>query len=367
MKGFQRKKRLSDGTFTVIITVTPNTETMKKALNIAILIVSQIAISQTAFYNAGKVQVHNGAQVGFHTDLINDGDFNNNKGLTGLYSTNDLIISGINKPVFYDLEVAVENNVYLMTSVGVTNSHNFIVGQIITPRDNANISFELLNNAVYAGEGNATHVDGYATTSTGLGYVLPVGNGKKISPITINNNISSPVTAAYYNGNLNFNNESKGTGLKNVNHNEVWDVKGNEAINITLSWDATSNLTVLTNSTENLSIVGWDKQANEWVTLGNLETTGNLTEGTITSISFVPNHYEAITIGSTTTLENGTDEVIIADAKIIKTNVFDTAGRLVKTFKGTEEVNFDGLAKGVFITNTYLSNGERFAKKILNN
>lgn len=340
---------------------------MKKALNIAILILSQVAVSQTAFYNAGNIQVHNGAQVGFHTDLINDGDFDNNKGLTGLYSTNDLIISGINKPVFYDLEVAVENNVYLMTSVGVTNSHNFIAGKIITPRDNAKVSFELLNNAMYAGESNTAHVDGYTTTTTGLGYVLPVGNGKKLSPITIKNNITEPVTAAYYNGNHNFNNESKGTGLKNVTHNEVWDIKGNEAINITLSWDAASNLSELTNSTENLSIVGWNKQTNEWVSLGSFKTTGNLTEGTITSLSFVPGHYEAITIGSTTTtVDNGPEEVIIADAKIIKTNVFDTAGRLVKTFKGSEEVDFTGLAKGVFITNTYLSNGERFAKKILN-
>src|SRR5690606_3138004 len=296
---------------------------------------------------------------------INDGDFSN-KGLTGLYSTNDLIISGINKPVFYDLEVAVENNVYLMTSVGVTNSHNFIAGKIITPRDNANVSFELLNDAIYAGESNATHVDGYATTNTGLGYVLPVGNGKKLSPITIKNNITKPVTAAYFNENHNFNTESKGAGLKNVTNKEVWDIKGNEAINITLSWDAASNLSELTNSTENLSIVGLDKQTNEWVTLGKFKTTGSLTEGTITSLSFVPNHYEAITIGSTTTVDNGTDEVIIADAKIIKTNVFDTAGRLVKTFKGSEEVDFTGLAKGVFITNTYLSNGEKFAKKILN-
>src|SRR5690606_18215390 len=184
LKGFQRKKRLSNGTFTVIITKSPNTETMKKALNIAILILSQVAVSQTAFYNAGNIQAHNGAKVGFHTDLINEGDFSN-KGLTGLYSNNDLIISGINKPIFYDLEVAVENHVYLMTSVGVINSHNFIAGKIITPRDNANVSFELLNDAIYAGESNTTHVDGYATTNTGLGYVLPVGNGKKLSPITI--------------------------------------------------------------------------------------------------------------------------------------------------------------------------------------
>lgn len=355
---------LSDGTFTVIITKPPNTETMKKALNIAILILSQVAISQTAFYNAGNIQVHNGAQVGFHTDLINDGDFNNNKGLTGLYSTNDLIISGINKPVFYDLEVAVENNVYLMTSVGVTNSHNFIAGKIITPRENANISFEFLNDAIYAGESNTTHVDGYATTTTGLGYVLPVGNGKKLSPITIKNNITEPVTAAYYSHN--FNTDTKETGLKNVTHIEFWDIQGNEAVNITLSWDTASNLSELTNSTENLSIVGFSKQTNEWVALGNLKTTGNLSEGTITSLSFVPSHYEAITIGSTTTVDNGPEEVIIADAKIIKTNVFDTAGRLVKTFKGSEEVDFTGLNKGVFITNTYLSNGEKFAKKILN-
>src|SRR5690606_26310296 len=138
-----------------------------------------------------------------------------------------------------------------------------------------------------------------------------------------------------------------------------------EAVNITLNWDSYSEIKDLTTNTNDLRIVGWNIAQNEWVDLGSLETTGDINKGTITSVSFVPNQYEAITIGSKTSEDLNTYE--IADAKVIKINLYDTAGRLVKSFRGDSELDLTGMAKGIFITDTYLSNGQRFSKKIFNN
>lgn len=343
---------------------------MKRILTIAILTLSQLGFSQAAFHNMGNIQMHEGAQIGFHTDVINDGNFDSNKGLTGLYNDNDLVISGDNKPVFHDLEVAVKNNVYLLVSVAVTNSHNFIEGKVVTPRDDKNISFEFLNDALYAGVNDSTYIDGYASTSTGLGYELPVGDKNRYSPITLKNNITQIVTAAYYNEDPNFPSafaESFNTDLSeglHVSKEEFWDLNGNEPVNITLGWDASSELSNLTDNPDQLRIVGWNKDSNQWVDLGNFKVTGTLQEGTITSLSFMPDNYEIIAIGSALNpdeVEPGTPAPIV-----VRTNLFDVAGNLIRTFGYEEEVDFSGMAIGVYIADVRLNNGKRYTEKLLN-
>ena len=49
---------------------------------IGILFVFAFAKAQTAFHNFGNVQIHDQGQIGFHIDLINDGDFDENLGLS---------------------------------------------------------------------------------------------------------------------------------------------------------------------------------------------------------------------------------------------------------------------------------------------
>lgn len=343
---------------------------MKRILTIAILTLSQLGFSQAAFHNMGNIQMHDGAQIGFHTDVINDGDFDNNKGLTGLYNDNDLVISGKNKLVFQDLEVAVKNNVYLLVSVAVTNSHNFINGKVVTPRDDKNIAFEFLNDALYAGVNDSTHIDGYASTSVGLGYELPLGHKNKFGPITIQTNITQLVTAAYFYEDPNFPStftKSFNTNLSeglNISREEFWDLSGNEPVNITLSWNSSNELSILADDKTKLRIVGWSEEDNQWVDLGNYKTTGDLKEGTITSMSFIPRKYEVITIGSIKT-SNGSGPGSTKPI-VLKTNLFDVAGNLIKTFGKDEEVDFTGMAIGVYIADVRLNNGERYSEKLLN-
>src|SRR5690606_21157559 len=131
--------------------------------------------------------------------------------------------------------------------------------------------------------------------------------------ITIKNNISELVTAAYFNENPNFpssfsksfNTEIKEKDIRKINNNEFWDLNGNEPVNINLKWDSYSEIKNVADNIEDLRIVGWNKEKNQWVDLGNFKTTGDLNEGTITSLSFIPNQYDAITIGSHLSSDGG--------------------------------------------------------------
>jgi len=121
--------------------------------------------AQTAIQNNGNVQVHDGGEIGFHTNLVNNGEFDENLGFVGFYNLNEaLTISGTNKPIFNDVEIAVLDDLYLETSVGVSNNLSFITGKVVTPRDDLSVTLYFIDYFVYSGEGDYNFVDGYATT-----------------------------------------------------------------------------------------------------------------------------------------------------------------------------------------------------------
>lgn len=46
---------------------------MKNTLYIPFLLLSAGLCAQTALYNTGNLRIHDGGEMGFHTDLINNG------------------------------------------------------------------------------------------------------------------------------------------------------------------------------------------------------------------------------------------------------------------------------------------------------
>lgn len=345
---------------------------MKNLILIATVILSQVVIAQSTFYNAGNVEIHNEGQIGFHIDVKNDGSFTSKKGLAGFYSLdNTLYVYGENKVAFKNMEVAVEEDLQLLVSAEVSNSINFIKGKVVTPREDKNVTLSFDNDAVCTGENNDEYVDGYAAVNSDLGFTFPVGDDNRLRPASIENNIASQeFKAAYFFEDANyattlnksFNTDKKQENILEISKEEFWDVDGQSPVNVTLTWDEYSNIADMTANIKSLVIVGWSKIDREWKNLGKVEVTGDLYNGSVKSTTIFPDDYEALTIA--VELDSKTNN--LDKANVVETRLFDMTRRLVRTFGADEPVNFTGIAKGVYITDVYLSNGKNYSKKVIN-
>lgn len=157
--------------------------------NLAFILFSSYLSAQTAFFNSGNVQLHDGAKIGFHTDVVNNGVLNNYIGFAGFYAnTETRIISGSNRVAFFDVEIDASNNLELQNSLGVRNQLDFINGTVVTPRNNPNISLDFINYDSYAGEDDIRHVDGYSSIRGGdPSFTFPIGDGILLRPMRIPN------------------------------------------------------------------------------------------------------------------------------------------------------------------------------------
>ena len=276
-------------------------------LTIAVVLCStQITTAQTAFHNFGDIQIHEDAQIGFHTHLINDGMFDNNLGLAGFYGNTQLNVSGTAIAEFYNAEIDIIDGLNLQTSMGVYNHLDFINGKVFTPRNDLGVSLDFLN-AAYAGDGDAEHVDGYAGLFGNIDFTFPVGDADKLRPLTISEpNAITTFKSAYFFEDPNtpstfatqFDTESHSPILSKINDKEFWDLNGNQEVEVTLTWDDDSDISNLTNDINYLKIVGWSETTLRWVDLGRNDVSGDFNSGSLTSNAFIPDDYVALTIGT---------------------------------------------------------------------
>lgn len=269
-------------------------------------IVSGVFSQGAAIAIHGNMQIHENASLGFHTNLINNGVFNQNLGLVGFYSTDEtLSIEGSQIPSFYNFEVDTKYNLELYTSIDVLNDMSFINGLIITPRDENEVALNFLSNSLYAGESDANYVDGYSSIIGIENFSFPIGDDNRLRPLIIPEN-NNAFKAAYFFNNPNspsyftdvFDTDKIATTITNVSTLEFWDLNGTEETSVTLTWDDVSDLPTLTPVLKKLRVVGWNKVTLEWDDLGNEGIIGSLTSGSIRSLPFIPDNYEVITLGS---------------------------------------------------------------------
>jgi len=278
--------------------------------------------AQTAFHNFGDVQIHDQGQVGFHTDVINDGDFDQNLGFTGFYNPSGILtVSGSNRPVFYDVEIDVRDDLFLEVAMGVTNFQEFVTGRVQTPRTTPLVSLDYLSDAPYLGENDDRFVDGYASMTGLLDFTFPIGDDFRLRPMRIENQAATNTArGAYFFENPNFPNfftsnfdtSSFGNLLFGVSIFEFWDLNGDVETRVTLTWDDNSNIPTLVEDLADLRVVGWDRNAEEWVNLGNTSISGDLDNGEITSELFLPNDYVVLTFGSSNRILDDDLEVFTA-------------------------------------------------------
>ena len=339
-------------------------------LIIATVFFSQSGKSQTAFHNFGNVQIHDEGQIGFHIDLENDGTFNENLGLAGFYNEdNPLTISGTEIPRFFDMDVAVDNNLFLEISTEVSNGLNYIIGDVITPRNNPNISLDYLSNAFFVSEGDLRLTDGYASFTGNDAFSFPIGDDNKLRPLQTPLQSGNPkFSAAYFNEDPNFpstfttsfdTNNSEGI-INTINLEEFWDFNGTEETQVTLTWNSDSDINVLVDDLLNLRVVGWSIAENQWKDLGNVDFTGNVNTGTVTSTSFVPNAYEIITFGSLI----GSDGIIVYNGISPngdgKNDVFVIEG--VELFRNTLKI-YNRWGRTVYDVQNYKNDWNGFTNK----
>ncbi|MBM1108060.1 gliding motility-associated C-terminal domain-containing protein [Aurantibacter crassamenti] len=356
----------------------------------ALLLLQNIVVAQDAVHNFGSLQVHDGTTVGFHIDLINDGVFDNNLGLVGFYGYDkELTVSGTNAPVFYDSEVMVDYNLYLETPIEIINNGNLITGNIVTPRNNLDVYTNFIDNAFYVGEKDASSVDGYASLTNKDNFTFPVGDQKYLRPLSIASTIVNlNAKCAYFFESPNapstfgksYQTDKKESEYLSVSDKEFWHLQGNVLSSVTLTWNERSDVRTLGQTIEDLKVVGWHKEDNEWVNLGNTTAQGSMNSGSITSDVFIPNDYELLTIGGsdkrlnefiTIELDNyfitpngdGRNDYLVLDGLEKSPNnelkIFNRYGVLVYS-----ELNYQNNFNGISNRNTVVSRGSGLASGV---
>ncbi len=265
------------------------------------------------------MRFHNGAKVGIHTDLINDGNLNpqdNTVSFVEFHSNNeDRAVLGEKRPVFYNVDIiTVNGNLSLENSLGITNDLNFIEGKVITPKNNRSISLDFIKHNLYVGEDDAHHVAGYASVENyKRQFSFPIGDDDRLRPMILpQQGTNTYFKGAYFFENPNtpstfstiFDTKNRPNIIKNISNQEFWDLDGATPTTVTLTWDSQSNIFVLAEKLKNLRVVGWNSTTNKWDDLGNTAVRGNTDNGAITSKTFVPNDYTIITIGTTEGISN---------------------------------------------------------------
>lgn len=266
-----------------------------------------LVAGQDAVHNFGELRVHDNAEIGFHTNFINDGEFQQALGLTGFYhETEALTVSGSVIPHFYDTEIIVDQHLSLEIPIDICNNGNLITGDITTPRSSPLAYSNFHDFSFYTGESSVSKVNGYAAFINKESFIYPVGDAERLRPLTIEADAIIPVSRCAYffedpnapsSLQQNFPTSQKASSYMSVSDKEFWRLEGNVPARVTLSWDEYSNIAGLGDYLSDLKVVGWEKESGQWVNLGNTAIQGGRAYGSITSDTFVPDAYEILTIG----------------------------------------------------------------------
>lgn len=269
--------------------------------------------AQFSFHNLGNIKMHQDAQIGFHENLINDGTFDENLGLVGFYNDDRAYISGAFKPVFNDVEIMVANNLFLEVGLAITHNSNFVLGDVVTPRNLTDIQLEYRNQAFYTGATDNRKVDGYTAITDRTDFIFPTGSSQRLRPLQLlSNSMNSAAKAAYFDEKPNspttfsggFDTTKTADIIIAISENEFWDVDSDVPSKVRLIWDDQSNLTAFLDSIENLRVVGWNTADKLWEDLGGTDINGDFNSGSITSNIFVPDQYAIITFGGSLSKES---------------------------------------------------------------
>lgn len=280
---------------------------MKEKLIILLLLIGFGLHAQTALQNTGNLRIHENGQMGFHTDLVNDGLFDENLGLVGFYGDSVITVSGALFPSFFDAEFVTSNGVALNTTVNVLNNANFVSGNVVTPRTEPGITLNFVDNAFSTGENDISKVDGYASMAGQQNFTFPVGDTGQLRQLVLKSQgINTVSTCAYFYEDPNtpstfatsFSTSARPVDVSKVGTAEFWRLEGSIPSTVQLSWNERSDIGNLTENVSEIVLVGWSKTTSQWENLGGPASVGDMAQGFAVSDSFIPDNYAALTFGT---------------------------------------------------------------------
>ncbi|MCA0960306.1 gliding motility-associated C-terminal domain-containing protein [Muricauda ruestringensis] len=281
---------------------------MKTLLHIAFLLSVCSVVAQSGLYHNGNMQVHNNANIGLHTDFINNANFNPATGLVGFYGNEVIQVSGNVSPTLWDTEIMSRSNVFFQIPVSVRNNVNFIDGNFLSPANNQAVYLNFMDKGFFTGESNESKVTGFAAVNNRDIFSFPVGDQAQLRPLTLLSQSTTPLAiCAYFFENPSnpssilesFDTDQKVQEIGKVSEREFWILQSDVPAQVSIAWNVRSGLGTIPNATmESIIIVGWSKAEQEWVIIGNSATSGDINRGFITSETFVPSEYAAITFGT---------------------------------------------------------------------
>lgn len=280
---------------------------MNKQIFYILLFCGAAMNAQSALYNSGNMQIHADGQLGLHTNLINNGVLDDNLGLAGFYGDLPLSVSGAFAPTFFDLEIANPSNVVLTTGINTLGTTNFGIGNFETPRAATDSYLNFVFDATAANSSDLSKVDGYVAMTNKQGFTFPIGDAAQLRPLLFNSGaVNEQVKCAYFFESPNspstfptsFNTGTRGQSVGLVSATEFWRLEGTIPATVQLSWNERSGIAQLTEDPTTLIVVGWSKASNQWESLVGAPAVGDITQGFVSSGSFVPDDYEILTLGT---------------------------------------------------------------------
>ncbi len=251
-----------------------------------------------------NITTHEGSNISFFGDLNNDGNFDELGGT--VHFTNEeerLNITGKNSPHFFEMIVNAPHDLFLDSTSHIHLNTELSEGYIITPKEYNDTSLHFSETNMYTCHKDELHIDGYISYTGNNSFYFPIGNKFRTRGIELPAGASINTTkAAYFYEDPNtpstfpiLDTDIRNDDLSIVSNFEFWDLDGNTPTTVTLTWDELSNFSSLfpNNEISKLTIAGWSTANKRWENLG--KTNMSTENKTITSDTFIPNDYEAIT------------------------------------------------------------------------
>jgi hypothetical protein len=255
-----------------------------RVLKIIFFLMSSFAIkAQEHFSNAGSLYLHPTANVSFKGNITNNGAFISDTGHVYLIGNTSQTISGAVAIELHHLTTTNSNTagIILNNNIGIAGELFFNDGMIFT---NSSSMILFKDNSTFSGVSDMSYIDGPCKKIGNDSFSFPVGKNGNYQSLSVSSpsNVTDTLTAEYFQANpsatVGFNIDAV---IDHISACEYWRLdrnSGNSLLDISLSWDAAScGVTLLSD----LRIAHWD--TTQWVSMGNMLTTGDFSQGAITS------------------------------------------------------------------------------------